>query len=129
MLAVPGWFLSAYEPKPPGLVSSTLISYSKKWHTIAVQHALYIIHERRAKEKDILLAKANNNTGSTVHAPGTTVAKSCGLAGQGWGGGGLLLLLRAMEECCCGGATKPWTPVQPSRGKIQTSGLVPLTHT
>jgi hypothetical protein len=40
----------------------------KEVHTIAVQHALYIIHERRSKEKEMLLVTANN-TGSAVHAP------------------------------------------------------------
>ena len=36
----------------------------KEIHTIAVQHALYIIHERRAKERETL-TKANTNTTGT----------------------------------------------------------------
>ena len=40
----------------------------KEIHTIAVQHALYIIHERRAKENDKLVTSKGHNTAST-HIP------------------------------------------------------------
>ena len=44
----------------------------KEIHTIAVQHALYIIHERRAKERETLTKASTNTSGSqptNTHMP------------------------------------------------------------
>jgi hypothetical protein len=41
----------------------------KEVHTIAVQHALYIIHERRAKEKEKFVTTKGHNATTDTHIP------------------------------------------------------------
>jgi hypothetical protein len=40
-------------------------------HTIAVQHALYIMHERRAKEQETLVCKEKHTSGNRANNSGT----------------------------------------------------------
>jgi hypothetical protein len=39
----------------------------KEIHTIAVQHALYIMHERRAKERETLASKDKHTSGNPAN--------------------------------------------------------------